>query len=162
MFTSAKVGEWTRAMMPRPRARPFTNRVLPAPRSPHKPITNPLWAARPQVSPSASVSAGLCEMHVAICGEWSRAVLVFDGDALARRDFADATELELGELCFPGIQQRNGIAASNRKEKLKILPVRQRGQQRRFGWSLAFCSEPGGPADGNRRGEQFRSDSTGL
>src|SRR5260221_6343900 len=129
MFTSAKVGEWTRAVMSRPRARPFTNCVLPAPRSPHKPITSPLGAVRPQVSPSASVSAGLSEMHVAICGQWSRAVLVFDGDALARRDFADATQLELGKLCFPGIQQGNGIAAANRKEKLKILSVRQHGQQ---------------------------------
>src|SRR5437667_9836863 len=133
MFTSAKVGECTRAVIPRPRARPFTNCVFPAPRSPHKPITSPLWAACPQVSPSASVSAGLCEMHVAICGQWSRAVFVFDSDAFARRDFADATQLELGKLCFPGIQQRNGIAAANRKEKLKILPVCQRGQQRRFG-----------------------------
>src|SRR5882672_12502503 len=98
MFTNAKVGEWTRSVMPRPRARPFTNCVLPAPRSPHNPITSPLRAARPQVSPSASVSAGLCEMHVAICGQWSRAVLVFDGDALACCDFADATQLEFGKL----------------------------------------------------------------
>src|SRR6266853_4597476 len=133
MFTSAKVGEWTRAAMPRPRARPFTNCVFPAPRSPHKPITSPLWAAHPQVSPSASVSAGLCEMHVAICGQRSHAVLVFDSDALARRDFADATQLKLGKLFLPGIQQRNCIAARNREEKLKILSVRQRGQQRGFG-----------------------------
>src|SRR6266850_2515072 len=103
MFTSAKVGEWTRAVMPRPRARPFTNCVFPAPRSPHKPITSPLGAVRPQVSPSASVSAGLCEMHVAICGQWSRAVLVFDGDPFPSGDFSDATQLEFGKLLFPGI-----------------------------------------------------------
>src|SRR6266446_3208115 len=133
MFTNAKVGEWTRVVIPNPRARPFTNCVFPAPRSPHKPITSPLWAARPQVSPSASVSAGLCEMHVAICAQWSHAVLVFDGRPLASRDFADATQREFGKLFFPGIEQRHCIAAANRKEKLKILPVSQRGQQRRFG-----------------------------
>src|SRR6266404_681068 len=133
MFTSEKLGEWTRAVMPRPRARPFTNCVLPAPRSPDKPITSPLWAARPQVSPSASVSAGLCEMHVAICGQRSHAVLVFDGDAFACGDFADTTQLELGKLCFPSVQQRHGIAAANREEKFKILTISQRGQQRGFG-----------------------------
>src|SRR6266481_301407 len=133
MFTSEKLGEWTRAVMPRPRARPFTNCVLPAPRSPHNPITSPLWAARPQVSPSASVSAGLCEMHVAICGQRSHAVLVFGSDGRARRDFADATRLKLGRLFLPANQQKSRIPARNREENLNLLSIRQRGQHRGFG-----------------------------
>ena len=55
-------------------------------------------------------------------------MLVFDSDALARRDFADTTQLQLGKLLFPPIKLRNGIAAGNRKEQLKILAVSQRGQ----------------------------------
>ena len=58
-FTNAKVGEWTRSVAPSPRARPFTSCVLPAPRSPLKPMTQPGLASRAQVSPRASVSVAL-------------------------------------------------------------------------------------------------------
>ena len=58
-FTSVNVGECTRDVTPSPRARPFTSCVLPAPRSPLNVMTQPRCAARPNFSPSASVSAGL-------------------------------------------------------------------------------------------------------
>src|ERR1035438_6591547 len=94
MFTRAKVGECTRATMPRPRASPLTNCVFPAPRSPDRPITSPLSAARPHCSPSAAVSVGLCEMYIAMGRQRSHALLVTDGDALARLDLADARRSE--------------------------------------------------------------------
>src|ERR1035441_6422005 len=109
MFTSAKVGECTRSAMPSPRASPLTNCVLPAPRSPDRPMTNPLSAARPHCSPSAAVSAGLCEMYVAIGRQRSHALLVPDVDSLARLDLADARQRESRELLLPRVQHRDEI-----------------------------------------------------
>src|SRR5438445_10711422 len=119
--------------MSNPRASPFTSCVLPAPRSPDKPMTSPLCATRPQASPSASVSAGLCEMYVAIGGQQSHPILVPNRDPLARRDFTDATQRHFGKLLPPGVEQRDRLAAGHREEQLKILPLGQRCQQRRFG-----------------------------
>src|ERR1017187_4124015 len=110
MFTRANVGECTRVTMPSPRASPLTNCVLPAPRSPDRPMTSPLSAARPHCSPSAAVSAGLFEMHVAMGRQRSHALLVPDGDALARLDPADARQRETRELLLPRVKQRHGVA----------------------------------------------------
>src|ERR1035437_2774756 len=133
MFTRAKVGECTRSAMPRPRASPLTNCVLPAPRSPDRPMTNPLSAARPHCSPSAAVSAGLCEMYVAMGRQRSHALLVTDVDSLPHLDLADARQREGGELLLPPVQHRHGIAAGDREEQFEVLTVAQRRQQRRFG-----------------------------
>src|ERR1035441_6493064 len=95
MFTRANVGECTRVTMPSPRASPLTNCVLPAPRSPDRPMTTPLSAARPHCSPSAAVSAVLCEMYVAMGRQRSHTLLVTDVDSLPRLDLADRKSTRL-------------------------------------------------------------------
>src|ERR1017187_5049340 len=121
MFTRANVGECARATMPSPRASPLTNCVLPAPRSPDRPMTHPLSAARPHCSPSAAVSAGLCEMYVAMGRQRSHALLVTDVDSLARLDLADARQRKTGKLLLPRVEQRHGVAAGDREQQFKIL-----------------------------------------
>src|SRR5579862_4585268 len=118
-----------RSVMPSPRAMPLASCVLPAPRSPDKPMTSPLAAARPHASPSACVSSGLCEMFVAMGGQRADAFFGADGDAFARGDFADASELEFGKFLFPGVEQRHGVAAGNGEQQFKVLAVGQRGEQ---------------------------------
>src|SRR5260370_1283579 len=113
MFTRANVGEWTRAVIPSPRATPLTNWVLPAPRSPDRPITSPLSAARPKVSPSRSVSAGLCEMNVAMRCQRPYSLLVADSDRIAGSNLPDAAQPHVGKLWLPGVEQRNGVTAGN-------------------------------------------------
>src|ERR1017187_676011 len=133
MFTRAKVGECTRSAMPSPRASPLTNCVLPAPRSPDSPMTSPLSATRPHCSPSAAVSAGLCEMYVAMGPQRSHTLLVTDVDSLPRLDLADACQRESRELLLPRVQHRHGVAAGDREEQFEGLTVAQRRQQGRFG-----------------------------
>src|SRR5664280_913174 len=97
--------------MPSPRAMPFTNCVLPAPKSPDKPMTSPDCAARPQRSPSDSVSAGLCEMNIAMGRERLGAGLVANRDAFPRRDFADTTQFQFRKLFFPRVDQFHRVGA---------------------------------------------------
>src|SRR5262245_5328357 len=111
MLTSAKVGEWTRMGMPNPRASPLTSWVLPAPSSPERPMTSPACAVRPQVSPKVSVSAGLCEMYVAMGRQWPNTLFIPNGDSLSSGYFPDATQGQIGKLFFPGIQQRDRLTA---------------------------------------------------
>src|SRR5664280_2595515 len=118
--------------MSRPRARPLTSRVLPAPRSPESAMTSPLRASRPQLSPSASVSAGLCEMFVTMDGQWPNAFPVAEMNSFARRDLADAGKGSLGKLLFPGIEQGDCVAGRPREQQFEILTIAQRRQQRRF------------------------------
>src|SRR6266704_2759798 len=96
--------------MARPRASPLTNWVLPAPRSPESPSTHPLTKARPQLSPSPSVSTALFEMNVAMGGERAHAVLVADRDPVRCGNLADAVQGQVGELLSPGVEQRHRIA----------------------------------------------------
>src|ERR1035441_10474345 len=98
MFPRATWGKPPPPAFPSPRASPFTNCVLPAPRSPDRPMTSPLSAARPHCSPSAAVSAALCEMYVAMGKHHTHALLVPDGYPLARLDPADARQREPREL----------------------------------------------------------------
>src|SRR5438094_4056443 len=149
MLTRVKVGEWTRAGISSPRARPRTNCVLPAPRPPHRPMTSPLSGARPQLSPRASGSAELCEVSVGLGGERPDSVLVLDGDALTRCDFPDATQGKIRELFLPSIQQRHGAAAGDGEKKLEVFAVRESGQQRRFSAGPGFGRAFGLDADGN-------------
>ena len=51
----------------------------------------PRCAARPQASPSDSVSAGLWEMNVAMVIERARAVFIANRDAAAGDNLPDAT-----------------------------------------------------------------------
>src|ERR1019366_10747121 len=124
-LTSVNVGEGTRAGMARPPARPLTSRVLPAPRSPESAMTSPLRASRPQLSPSASVSAGLCEMFVTMDGQRPNAVPVAQMDSFARGDLADAGKGNFGELLFPGIEQGDCVAGRPREQQFKILAIAQ-------------------------------------
>src|SRR5580698_4353537 len=151
-----------RSVMPSPRAIPLASWVLPAPKSPDNPMTRPLTAARPQVSPSACVSSALCEMLVTMRGQRPGPFLVADGDAFAGGDFADARKLELGKLFFPRIKQWHGVAAGNGEQKLEILAVCERGEERRLGGPFRPGGESRGPADGNACGEKFRSDAAGF
>src|SRR5262245_9250379 len=132
-WTRAKVGEDTRAWIPRPRAMPLTSWVLPAPRSPLKPMTQPVCTAFPHCSPRAKVSSGLCEMSVAMNGQRPHAILVAKPQPRFGGDLADAAQAQLGELLLPSVQQRDSIYAGEAKEELEILAVGQRRQQRRFG-----------------------------
>ena len=50
----------------------------------------PDWAALPNFSPGASVSAGLCEMNVAMRVELMRTAFVADQNPVSRDDFSDA------------------------------------------------------------------------
>src|SRR5579859_7198811 len=126
MLTRAKVGEWTDASIPRPRARPLTSCVLPAPRSPQSPITSPDAIVRPHASPSATVSEGLCEMFVTMNGQWSHPMLVADGDGFSPGNFTDATQAKVRKLLLPAIQQGDRVAAGQSKQQLEILAVGQR------------------------------------
>src|SRR5438105_1219449 len=102
--------------MPSPRARPLTSCVLPAPRSPESAMTSPRVAARPHASPRASVSAGLCEMFVAMGTQSSHAGFIAKRDAFAFGDLADAGERDFGKLLLPCIEQWHGILAGNGKQ----------------------------------------------
>src|SRR5208283_5071430 len=128
------VGECTRAVMPSPRAMPFTSCVLPAPKSPDRPMTSPRCAARPQRSPSDPVSAGLCEMNVAMGCKRLGAGLVANGDAFVRRDFADATQFQFRKLFFPRIEQFHRVGARHREQQFKILAIGQRRSKWCFWW----------------------------
>jgi len=75
---------------PSPPAMPFTSSVLPAPKSPDKAMTSPRSAARPHDSPSDRVSAGLCEMNVAMGVQFLRAGFIAEADAFAGNRFPDA------------------------------------------------------------------------
>src|SRR5258707_985742 len=116
-----KVGECTGKGVPSPRASPLTSCVLPAPRSPNKPITNPRSAVRPHPSPSASVSAGLWEMSEATCAQGANPIFVADDVAFAGRDFANAAQSQGGKLFFPRIEQGYGIPRSDSKKQFPSL-----------------------------------------
>src|ERR1051325_3895244 len=107
-LSNLNVGECTRAAMPRPRARPLTSWVLPAPRSPVRPITQPRCASRPHASPSACVSSALCEMNVAMQHQLPFAILVAQSQPALGGDLADATQLHGGKLLLPRVEQRHG------------------------------------------------------
>src|ERR1035438_7991227 len=81
--------------------------------TPRKPGSAPLC-------PSASVSAGLCEMYVAIGRQRSHALLVPDVDSLARLDLADARQRESRELLLPRVQHQIGVAAGDREEQFEV------------------------------------------
>src|SRR5437016_13684066 len=98
---SAKVGECARSAAPRPRARPLTSCVLPAPRSPVRPMTQPACASRPQCSPSFMVASGLLEMNVTMNGKRLNSLLVANGQAALGGDLADATERQFDKLFLP-------------------------------------------------------------
>src|SRR5262245_12660483 len=115
------VGECTRAETFKPRAMPLTSCVLPAPRSPVRPITKPPLAARPQASPSASVSSELCEMNMPIGGQWTHAVPVADDKPRFGRYFTDTTHPELRELAFPRIEQPHGVTGGGGKQQFEIF-----------------------------------------
>src|SRR5712664_1862813 len=105
--------------MSNPRAKPLTNSVLPAPRSPVRPMTAPCAASRPQRSHSAAVSSGrwemkmaivwvkrrsgvlgrrFVEMHIAATGEFAGAFLIAEPQSGRGGDLPDAGERHLGEL----------------------------------------------------------------
>src|SRR5206468_1939912 len=130
--------------MPRPRANPLTSWVLPAPNSLASPSTSPPRAARPHSAPNAAVSSGLCEMNVAMFGDFAHALLRADLQAGFRRYSANATQRQAGKLFLPGIAQWHGVLAGHREQQLEILAVGQRRQQRRqggrFGARLLFGS----------------------
>src|SRR5579864_1116129 len=141
-------------MMSRPRAVPLTNCVLPAPRSPDKAMTSPRFAARPQLWPSDSVSAGLfVKMLVAMSGQRAGAGFIAKGDAFAGGDFADAGERNVRELLLPRIEHGNCIFTRNGEKQLKILAVGECGKQGSFGCGFSARSKFGGSADGKGRGE---------
>jgi hypothetical protein len=66
-------------------------------------------------------------------GQGPDTILVPDRDDVAAGDFANATELEIGEALFPGIQQRNGLATGDGKKQFEILAIGQSCKQGRFG-----------------------------
>src|SRR5512140_1302900 len=115
MLTRANVGECTLALEPNPRANPRTSRVLPAPNSPERPMTRPGSATRPQASPNASVSLGLCEMNVAMGGKRAHALLVAQGDPFVTGDLSDTRKRQVWEPRAPGIKQRYRVLAGYRE-----------------------------------------------
>src|SRR5262245_19036985 len=119
--------------MPRPRARPLTNWVLPAPRAPLKPMIQPGAASRPQRSPKAAVSSGLCEMNVTMSGERTDAFLVAQPQSWLWRDLPDATEFHRREGAAPRVGQRHGVSGGDGEEQFKVLAVGQCRQKRRPG-----------------------------
>src|SRR5438477_1067162 len=111
---------------------PFTSCVLPAPRSPDNAITSPRRASRPQASPSDSVSAGLCEMLVAMRTQWSHATFIAKRYAFACGDVADARQRDFGKLLFPCVEHRHRVLAGDGEQQFKILAIRQRREQGRL------------------------------
>src|SRR6266446_6782627 len=61
---SVNVGLVTSAGQPNPHANPFTNCVLPVPRSPVKASTSPALTSWARRAPAASVSATLAEVNI--------------------------------------------------------------------------------------------------
>src|SRR5919197_4527901 len=57
-LTRTKVGLVTGAVTPRPRTRPCTKHVLPAPSAPVKPTTSPAPSRAPSRSPAEAVASG--------------------------------------------------------------------------------------------------------
>src|SRR5215831_5947847 len=115
--------------MPSPRARPLTRQVLPAPRSPERPMTQLGGAVWPQAWPIASVSCGLSEVHVTMSGQWAHTVLVAQGNAFAGHDFTDATHAHVGEVLFPSIDQPDCVATGDGKQELEVFAVGQGGEE---------------------------------
>src|SRR5688572_13068994 len=132
--------------MPRPRARPFTSCVLPAPRSPVSPITQPGCPSRPHCSPSAAVSSGLCEMNVAMSGQGTNAFFVTQANAGFGRHLANAGERQVGELSLPPIEQFHRAAAGEGEEQLEIFAIGERGKERRLGGGFRLGPKFGGSA----------------
>src|SRR5882672_9469616 len=138
-----------RAAMPSPRAMPLTSCVLPAPKSPVRPMTQPALASRPHRSPSAAVSSGLCEMNVTMSGHRQVAVLVAEFNASGGDDLPDAGQRHIGELFLPRVEQRDSVAAGDGEQEFKVLTVGERGEQRRFGGGFGFGLQLRGAADGD-------------
>src|SRR5580658_6008159 len=116
--------------------------VLPAPRPPLRPMTEPCRTSRPHWNPSASVCAGLCEMNVTMCLQSANSRFVAQFQATFLGDPPDATEAHFGKLLFPSIQQGHGVGAGRAEEQFKIFAVAQGAQERRlagrFGAGLQF------------------------
>src|SRR3954469_14938337 len=124
MLMMEKVGEWTPLGMPKPFAMPFTSWVLPAPRTPLRPTIQPRAAAFPHSAPMASVAAGSFEVSVTMGSERPSSILIAKRDSLAGGHFSDATQLNLGKLLFPIVQQRHRVPAGNAKQQFEIFTVR--------------------------------------
>src|SRR5262249_5185107 len=139
---------------------PRTSWVLPAPRSPLRPMSQPARAARAQASPRPAVSSALCEMNVSMLRHGADAVLVPQSEAGCGCDLADATQPEPGELFLPGVEKGDGFAAADGEEQFEILAISERGQQRWFGRGLAARSRfgPGRAADRHGGFHQLGSD----
>src|SRR5262245_13917373 len=120
MFTSAKVGECTRSVTPSPRAAPRTNWVLPAPRSPLSPTTQPVDRVRAKAAAISSVSTGLCEMCVTMRGQRPDALLIPQVQTGTGRNPADAAQFDIRKPLLPAVQQRHGFAAGNGEEKFEV------------------------------------------
>jgi hypothetical protein len=144
-LTRAKVGDWIRSVMPSDLAIPFTNWVFPAPRSPVTPKTQPWDAIAPSRAPKATVSAGLREMNVSMCGRFSYAIDVPQAQAGPIDDAADAGDRGLGKTGSPSIQDRDGVSRRDREQQFEILAVGECRQERAV-WRRRRPARSAGPS----------------
>src|SRR5207253_3888659 len=92
---------------------------------------------------------------------WAHAILVFDGDPIARGDSANAAQFELWKLLVPRIKQRHCVMTGNCEEQFEILSISEGGREWLLLRSGSFRHLARGPADWDGRGEQFASDAAG-
>src|SRR4030095_9272478 len=107
------------------------------------------------------VSSTLLEMKIAMSSEGTDASLVPQAKAGLGKDFPNAREREFGELLFPGVEQRHGVAAGDHEEQFEILAVGQRGQQGWLGRDFSAGLEACCSADRNGGREQFGAELGG-
>src|SRR5438105_1284052 len=148
--------------MPKPRANPLTSWVLPAPKSPVRPITHPAAADLPQVSPSICVASGLFEMNVTMSGEWAGASFVTYFQPRLRNNLSNTGQFESRKFVLPTVKHTHGIFAGNGKQEFKILAIGQGGEQRRFAGRFGFGLQTRGAADGDGTGQDFCSQLGGA
>src|SRR5204862_6477844 len=78
----------------------------------------------------SAVSAGLCEMKIAMRRQRTKALSSAEHQAALRRYFADAAQRGFGKLLLETIEQLDGVAAADREEQLEIFPVSQGSKER--------------------------------
>src|SRR5438045_4233273 len=114
--SKVNVGLVTVSFEPNPLARPFTNWVLPAPKSPTRASTSPAFIFSARRAPAPSVSAAPAEMNIT-----REECLMFDLRSLMQ--VANACKLQFGKLPAPHSFQASAIAPRNGKQKFVIFAI---------------------------------------
>src|SRR2546423_5806224 len=108
-----------------PATKPFTNWVLPAPRSPVNAKTSPRDASRPCRKPTAIVSSTLFEMNIT-AGKFGKPGLARRASCVMANEPADSRERNVREFLPPARHERPGMIRRDGKEQLVIFAVRNR------------------------------------